>query len=78
MRVGSGDPRAIEKLYLQYSYSSFQKIENSFFTCFRIKAIVVFPACFNFPVKLICCIALVSASGAYCLFKSLQLSYKFL
>ena len=78
MRVGSGDPRAIEKLYLQYSYSSFQKIENSFFTSFRIKAIVAFPAYFNFPVKLICCIPLVSASSAYCLFKSLQLSYKFL
>ena len=59
---------------------SCEKSKMVFFTSSIMKNIVITPGQFKFPVKLICCTALGSASSGYCLLKSivmiLQCSFK--
>ena len=43
------------------------------FTSSVMKNIVIFPSQFRFPVKLICCVAIRSASSACCLLKSIAI-----
>ena len=45
-----------------------------YFASSIMKSIVVFSACFKFPINLICCIAFESASSTCCLLKSIAIN----